>query len=229
MSSSQSLDGFSWWAEMVGARLTADGKPPIDTNLSFPTRTQKGLKPQRLGAGNGMSHPGFYYMGSPDQAIVISKYELPKRPDLLSVPLETTAAFRYMGQWLIETAKAPFIIGAVGLSSMTRELEVSRHEHLCVFNQNLNSFTFNLEVVRRAFDLLKPYPWKGAANMAISLLPATKQPGSAGIRAREALLKLDAQHAGLMQAVIAARITPDSGEHRVLGWYYIQSLKESST
>ncbi len=146
-------EALQFWHSHLGRHLS--DLPARESIGAFvPHRTLKGIQPLRIGQID------LFYIACPKEAIVIGRVEQGGIRPVKAVAAETTSARKFVAHWLIDQAVAPFMIGVIGRAHPHESMRISHHESKSHFCEAGTGFSFNLETVRRARDMIEGLQWK---------------------------------------------------------------------
>lgn len=209
---------LDFWHQCVGRHLS-DGLPAETLSPFVPTRLKKGVGPNRLGAGIDA-----FYVACPEGSHLIGKLEMTSVPGLTFHPSEEQSGQRFIAHWLMHEAPLdePWMIGVISKANPLRSLALSQPPALCEFCQTSGNFSFNLEAVRQAHQLMGDLPWKAVVAPSIHaharfLSAATETEREA---ARTRLTDILSKTPSLKGVLRQLRAAPGSGEYEILSWYH---------
>lgn len=218
----------------IGRYLTPGPDPAAGLSVLLPTRCggkakEASIKQLRIGALDA------YFWAAEAGSGFVSRIDGDSEPAFLSktpikmVPSESESGEKYLAQWLLFEAKAPFMVGMIGRASPLKTLKVSPHEKMGTFCRSGGNVTFDLPALRAAYQLFKPFEWFWV-NKALEqreryqMACEEKRKGE-----RDKLIKMFEKMPGLQEAIQASPIKPFSGESVILGWANIQRQSNFST
>lgn len=210
---------LTFWHEHIGKRLTT---PPMERTDSFaaiiPHRTKsKGVQNMRIGALDA------FYVASPHKSYVIGRVELPETQQIQFIPTESTSARKFVANWLLFEAEAPFMVGVIGKASALDSFKLTSHIVQSAFCQAGAGFTFDLDLVRKAHQKIAHLPWKKVAS-GIHNFEALRHAEPENLDAeRKRMNKFLSKNPELRSILPQLRILPNSGEYTVLSWLNIGS------
>jgi hypothetical protein len=212
-----------FWHSHIGQHLNPDLSAQDSVHAFVPTKQSKaGVAPLRLGAG---IDAGYIVSGS--GSYLIGKVVMPDAHGLTFVNSEEVSFERFIARWLADKAPAtePWMIGVIGKANAQASMQISAPPGLCYFCQNNAGFSFDLNKIRKAIEIIGGMPWKAA--VATSLHGLRKRngfpPGNQKDAANENLLKLFTKYPGLnkiLSELEKSGVKAGSGEYQVLSWYF---------
>lgn len=209
--------GLIFWHEQIGKQLTT---PPMECNESFaaiiPHRTKsKGTHTMRIGALDA------FYIASRKKSYVIGRVELPDTEQIQFIPTESTSARKYVANWLVFEAEAPFMVGVIGKASALDSFKLTSHIVQSAFCQAGAGFTFDLDLVRKAHQKIAHLPWKKVAA-GIYQFEALRHAEPEDLDTeRRKMNKLLSKIPDLRAILPQLKVLPNSGEYTILSWLNI--------
>jgi hypothetical protein len=205
-----------FWHENLGRFLT-DLPEGVSTGAVINHRTLKGIKPLRIGAVDA------FYIATPTASFVLGRVEQQDGERVKFLGTEQFSARKYLAEWLIHQASAPFMVGVLGKANALPSLRVSHHVSQSYFCEAGGGFGFNLNVVRDAQEKIASLPWKKTVAPAIHQYSRLCQADPKTIeKDREKMQGILAKSPELRQILPLLKILPSSGEYTVLSWLNIE-------
>lgn len=218
------MQSLKFWHECIGKLISPDSTPEQAITHYYPTRTLKGVKPSRLGAGIDV-----FYIASPGNSFLISKIELPNQPGLALRPSEDCGGEKLIAQWLVHDAPtdAPWMVGVIGNANPVKSLKLCQPPVLCAFSGANAGFDFDLGVVREAVKIIGELDWKKSIAPALHTYQSRLHANDIGDSDRaeregKKLSKMFEKTPNLKRSLIdltKLTVKPGSGEYQVLSWY----------
>jgi hypothetical protein len=208
---------LSFWHDRIGRYLK---NSPLDMNESYsaviPHRTKnKGVHPMRIGALEA------FYIASMKTSYLIGRVELRDSDNIKFIGTENTSARKFIAQWLLTEATAPFMIGVIGKGSALESFALSHHIVQSVFCEAGAGFKFNLQIVREANKKISHLPWKKVAS-AIHQYESLRHAEPHKLEdERRKMQKILAKEPDLRTILPQLKVLPHSGEYTILSWLNI--------
>lgn len=200
----------------IGAKLGAPAHAGIKA-VRIPQRVKEGVKDLSLGQMD------CFYIATPHgPSRLIGRIELPSRPDLQFVDTETTSARRYIAQWLLNDAAAPFIVGVIGKAHPEASYRITHHLAATQFCDTAGNFPINVELARVAHRHIARLDWKKIVAPAIHAYNDYIQASHGSNQEKDKLQKLLAKTPEITRLLPIINIRPGSGEYTMLSWANIE-------
>lgn len=209
-------DDCNFWHENLGRFLTEFPAGP-STTAFINHRTLKGIKLLRIGALDT------FYIASRSESFLVGRVEKEDGKRVKFIGTEHLSARKYLAEWLIHKAAAPYIVGVIGKANPLPSLRVSHHVTQSYFCETGGGFGFNLDVVRNAQKMIESLSWKKTVAPAIHQYSRLCQADPKTVdRDREKMQSILAKSPELRQILPLLKILPNSGEYSVLSWLNIE-------
>lgn len=182
--------------------------------------------PQRVKAGVSdlsLGQMDTFYIVAETRSMLIGRAELPDTPTVQFVATEDVSARKFIAEWLLGQASAPFMVGVISKAHPEPSFCVTHHIAQTTFCDTSGNVTFNLEIARQAYQLIKHLPWKTVVAPAIHTYSDFKlAPQENNQKERARLMKLLEKTPELKTILPKLEVRPNSGEYSVLSWANIE-------
>ena len=217
------LDAINFWHSHLGRHLS-DALPAASSKARVETRMKKGVGLNTLGALISA-----HYIVTHDKAWLIGKIARENTANVTFVPSdgdERVSGEQFIARWLVSNDfVTPCMIGVIGNANPNGSFCISHSSAKIFYCEAGKGFSFDLNKVKRAKELIGEMSWRDTISPAIrqyyALIDARASGTAFAIQKENTkMIKMLAKSPQLVQMIPEMDVRPGSGEYVMLSWLF---------
>jgi hypothetical protein len=215
------MNAEEFFYQNIGKRIGVKAGCGVKS-VQVPQRVKVGVKQLALGQMDC-----FYIACATEPSQLIGRIEPPAPSGLDFVGTESISARRHIADWLIHSAKPPFITGVIGKAHPEPSFRLSKTLVEVYFCDTAGGFVASVDLVRKAHEKIRHLEWKKVVAPAIHTYhDYLIAPLGENAREKNRLQKLLDKTPEMSVLLPSLGIRPGSGEYAILSWSNIERKQD---